>query len=71
MGKLLSQIQAEQKDLEAARICLLEPSPVPEKPVERPVERPLERRPPPDALEPLRDLPIVVRIREAGSKIEG
>jgi len=75
LGKMLSQIQAEQKDLEAARICLLEPSPMPEKPVERPVERPLdrlfERRPPTDALEPLQDLPIVVRIKEADSRTEG
>jgi hypothetical protein len=71
LGKLLSQLQAELKDLEAARLCLLEPSPALERPVERTVERPVERRLPPIALEPLQNMPIVVRIREADSRTEG
>jgi len=63
LSRLLSQLQAEQKDLEAAKACLLDPSGT--------IERPIEKRFPPTTLEPLQDLPIVVRIREADSKTEG
>jgi len=67
LSKLLSQLQAEQKDLEAAKAFLLDPSAT----AERSVERPVERRLPPATLEPLQDLPIVVRIREADPRTGG
>ncbi|MEM2921045.1 MAG: CdvA-like protein [Candidatus Bathyarchaeia archaeon] len=62
LNKLLSQLQAEQKDIDAAIDLLIGHL--------APLERPIEKKTPPVS-ETLQELPILVRIKEAEPRMEG